>query len=494
MPLSTTLIAALLSVVACSSDSSKGSIGGPDAGGDASPPQDSGADADAAPVEGCGDEVRDTDEDCDGSDFGGATCATEVAEGWVGSLACSPTCTLITSGCTTPVTTYAPLEAAGFSVFELGALGPEVIGYRGAGFDGRHVYFVPHTRDENHGLVLRYDTGASFDAAEAWSTFDVATLDPAAVGFQNAAFDGTYLYLIPARGSEPRGTITRYDTRAPFDQASSWQAFDLEGVHEDAKGFSGASFDGRYLYLSPRNNGSSHGRVLRFDTRADLIATSSWSTFDLTTVNPDARGFEGTSFDGRYVYFAPYFHGAYHGLVARFDTQADFSAASSWSTFDLTSVHADARGYQGTAFDGRYLYFAPHRHEARHGRIARFDTQADFSAVSAWSTFDVSTLDAEATGYQGAAFDGRHVYLIPFYNGTAYHGRLARFDTLGALDDAASWSVFDVSTVAPHGVGFFGAVFDGSHLYLGPSLTSEVIRFEAKSPAWLPARWNASFF
>jgi hypothetical protein len=79
-------------------------------------------------------------------------------------------------------------------------------------------------------------------------------------------------------------------------------------------------------------------------------------TFDTTSVNANAKGFLGGSFDGRYISLVP---GAYDGVVARYDTRATFTAAASWTTFGITSVNANATGFYGAAFDGRYLYFVP---------------------------------------------------------------------------------------------------------------------------------------
>ena len=50
-----------------------------------------------ATVPGCGDSVIQSGEQCDGSNFGGATCSNIGFT--TGSLSCSSVCTLITSAC-----------------------------------------------------------------------------------------------------------------------------------------------------------------------------------------------------------------------------------------------------------------------------------------------------------------------------------------------------------------------------------------------------------
>src|SRR5207244_3033691 len=101
--------------------------------------------------------------------------------------------------------------------------------------------------------------------------------------------------------------------------------------------------------------------VVRYDAKASFTSPSSWSAFDVATVTAGATGFFGAAFDARYVYFIPWFNTAYSGVVARYDSLGSFSAAGSWSTFDVATVNAGAAGFIGAAFDGRYLYLAPNR-------------------------------------------------------------------------------------------------------------------------------------
>ena len=110
-----------------------------------------------------------------------------------------------------------------------------------------------------------------------------------------------------------------------------------------------------------------------------------------------------------------------------------------------------------------------------------------------------------ARGFAGGAFDGRYVYLVPEGNtGTPAStgqfmsdGFIVRYDTSQPFGNAGSWSTFDVkaafgTTVA----GFFGAVFDGRYLYLVPEGNTTVARFDARTPAAMPAlpAFHGSFF
>src|SRR5690348_18423219 len=85
----------------------------------------------------------------------------------------------------------------------------------------------------------------------------------------------------------------------------------------------------------------------------DITDPNAWSSFDVTSVDPNANGFYGVTFDGRYMYMAPEDGDTDlpHGQAVRFDTQGAFTSSSAWTTFDLTSVSASARGFGGAAFD-----------------------------------------------------------------------------------------------------------------------------------------------
>jgi hypothetical protein len=364
--------------------------------------------------------------------------------------------------------------------------------FAGGTFDGRYVYLVPSTA----GVVARYDTGANFAAGSAWSVFDTTALDANAIGFAGAVFDGRYVYLVPSGFTT--GFITvRYDTQGSFGASSSWKAFDTRTVNRGAYQFFGGAFDGRFVYFAPNGYSRSDGIVTRFDTHADFAASRSWSTFDVMPISPNhgAGGFLGAVFDGHYVYFVQNQVAGLpiEGFVARCDTQADFTTVAAWALFNLKTLDSGAVGFFGAAFDGRYLYVVPN-HAGAPSLLGRYDTQGSFTA--SWSTFETTALGAGVSGFAGAAFDGRYIYLVPHDNG-APDGILARLDTTAPdFKASAAWSTFDTSTVNSAAKGFTGAVFDGRFLYLVPTTGGVVARFDAKAPSSLPAlpSFFGSFF
>jgi hypothetical protein len=248
--------------------------------------------------------------------------------------------------------------------------------FNGATFDGRYIYLIP-----GHGSshVARYDTTATFTSVSSWVTFDTTLVSPNAKGFVGGVFDGHSLFLVPSfNASGPDGLVLRYDISLGFTSAASWASFDTTTANPSAKGFFGGAFDGRYLYLVPYSNVEVEfdGIATRYDTTLPFGSGSSWSFFDWASVNPHAGGAATAVFDGRYVYFVPYASGnmavMYDGVVTRFDSTLPFDVGSSWSTFDLATLNVSAIGFAGGAFDGRYVYFVPQQY----GIFARFDAKS----------------------------------------------------------------------------------------------------------------------
>jgi hypothetical protein len=354
--------------------------------------------------------------------------------------------------------------------------------FAGAAFDGRYVYLAP----SNGGVIVRYDTEVDFTVATSWSTFD-ATQMSGSVGFAGAVFDGRYVYFVPFGGGY-NGSLARYDTHASFSATSSWLIFDATSIDPGAEGFVGAVFDGRYIYFAPNRTQSAlyEGLVARYDTQAGLTDKSSWATFDTLPAGPTwgACDFKGAVFDGRYVYLVPNLldgNGG-HGLLARYDTQGSgFNASTSWSFFDTTQVNPSALAFFGGAFDGQYLYLAPSDPSGAPAIVTRYDTRGDFN--SAWSGFDTTSVKA-GPSFAGGAFDGRYVYLLP--NNESPNALVARYDTEATFNSAASWSTFDLTSANAGAKGFIGAAFDGRYLYLVPSSGGVVARFDARAPRSMP--------
>ena len=137
-------------------------------------------------------------------------------------------------------------DSANWEAFDAGNIGGLTTkGYFGAAFDGRYVYYVPCRTADFHGTALRYDTEGDFKSAASWESFDAGSTDGlATVGFAGAVFDGRYIYYIPFSDATSRhGRVLRFDTQGSFTEAASWDAYDAGMTGgSGTKGYNGAVF------------------------------------------------------------------------------------------------------------------------------------------------------------------------------------------------------------------------------------------------------------
>jgi hypothetical protein len=79
------------------------------------------------------------------------------------------------------------------------------------------------------------------------------------------------------------------------------------------------------------------------------------------------------------IFFAP---------VAGSALASDLQDLTRLSTFDPSAqgVGSSPIGFNGGAFDGRYVYFSPHWDSG--SEVMRYDTQGDFDATTSWATYD----------------------------------------------------------------------------------------------------------
>ena len=334
-------------------------------------------------------------------------------------------------------------DPASYAAYDAGRTdGLEVRGFYGALFDGRYVYFVPRQLDmhQYHSRILRLDTEGDFKDPTSWSAHDVGE----AHSQQSAAFDGRYIYFSPGFYNDPQtesdysGRCIRADTRGPFKDAASYTSVDLTRlVDPRAACFDGAAFDGRYVYLVPLYK----AYAVRYDTRGAFDDPEAWQGFAADQVGMGAN--VGAVFDGRHLYYCAYGH----DRIVRFDTQGDFADPAAWSgrAVDYTQG-LRTTGFDGGFFDGRFVYFQPffvrdsEETLAFHSHYLRYDPSRDFAAAASWQAYDASATDGlHSVGYNGGAFDGRYFYAAPWQQGPdpddpdrfTTHAIILRCDTLG---------------------------------------------------------------
>jgi hypothetical protein len=367
--------------------------------------------------------------------------------------------------------------------------------YEGGAFDGRYVYFV----SSYDGHVVRYDTQGTFSGEGSWSQYETMNLqDGNQEPYEGAVFDGRYVYFIPFGGS---AMFLRYDTTASFDGQDSWSSYqpNMDGID-----YAGGTFDGRYVYFAPYEDQAldPSGAVLRYDTKGSFTTAASWTKFDTAALGSGdlqgaATAFRGAAFDGRYVYFVP--SGSESNVTARYDTKATFDVGASWEVFDTGNVNSQVEGYTGAVFDGAYIYLVPQYESAP---VLQLDITKPFGSTSAWKAYAAAPGSgmiggADSPNFAGGAYDGRFLYFVPGANGDGtLNGLLARHDDgISSFTAPGSWSTFDATKKLK--VGDFGSsVYDGRYLYFAPGLYSAFARFDTKDTTLQPKlpAYFGSFF
>ena len=188
-------------------------------------------------------------------------------------------------------------------------------GYTSICFDGQNIYCCPYYNGSSaHGLLIKYDTSLSFLSSNV-EIKNLESINANLKGFYGLSITEDHMYIIPYNDGSPHGKLVRCNLNKSFSDDNSYEYIDLTSVDSGLKGYKGSIYDGRYLYLIPFNNGSRHGKIARIDTYN--FNTSNVEFLDLANVNANFEGFWGASFDGKYMYLVPNNNGSYHGNLVR---------------------------------------------------------------------------------------------------------------------------------------------------------------------------------
>ena len=224
-------------------------------------------------------------------------------------------------------------------------------------FDGRYIYYT--ARDAN--TFARYDTNLPFTAITSWTPMDLrsawgssATTNTAFLG---VAFDGRYAYFGPSASD----TVIRYDTTADFQTIASWEQIRMSsatGGSDGSDNFNGMAFDGRHIYYIPLSTDS----CVRFDTLGTFTDITDWEQIAISSAQGQSKGADGTngfsggSFDGRFIYYCT----QTANTMLRYDTTASFTAITSWEQIEQASATGAATADSTNnlpAFDGNWVYY-----------------------------------------------------------------------------------------------------------------------------------------
>jgi peptidoglycan hydrolase-like protein with peptidoglycan-binding domain len=346
-------------------------------------------------------------------------------------------------------------------------------GFFSALYDGRYVYYTQAygTADDGDGKwILQYDTSLPFSSAASWKTIDLTTIDGDLYYNFFLAFDGHYLYTVPgvyevaSRAPLTKLVFARFDITKDFASPSSWQTLDLASIFGVFQSFGGADFDGRYIYYAGYYDGVSGlytTPTVRYDTHGPFTDTSSWQSVDLSSHTEN--NFFGVSAHGQYVYLLND-----GDSWARYNTALPFTSDSSWDYFDIRTLDnttmATTADYPSICWDGPIGYMIPNYTDPGPLKYAiAYDSRNSFTDPASYTLFDLTSVGALPSHFNGCTSDARYVYFSP----TSGSGALFRFDKTGSFTSPSSWERFDTSTIDPTTVGIEGSgAFSGSYIYM----------------------------
>jgi len=177
------------------------------------------------------------------------------------------------------------------------------VAYQSCTFDGQYVYYAPRSSE----TFIRFDTTASFTAVASWQQISQSSASGFAAqtteAYASATFDGRYVYYCAVNSD----TFLRYDTTRSFTGITSWERIGMNSATGSAVGdsaFNGCTCDGKFVYFMPSN----FDTMMRFDVTQPFTSISSWVQIAVSSAiggtSPGAAAAGGT-FDGSYIYYTP---------------------------------------------------------------------------------------------------------------------------------------------------------------------------------------------
>lgn len=321
-------------------------------------------------------------------------------------------------------------------------------------------------------------------------------------GFSSGTTDSEYAYFVTGynSGFSTYGFLVRVPVNVEWTPAisGSIQYLNLAVLSATLKGFSGCVYDGTYIYLIPSNNGSA---VLSGNCARVNPATANWTavssiqaspltgvtTLDLRSTDPKLCGFYGGVITANHVYFVPYYNGVYSGKIAR--VPIDNFALSSIETLDLASVSSILTGYRGGVYDGRYIYLAPYYNNRDPinypGQLPDYHgkvVRIDTELFSLESVLhiDLQSVNTNLKGFEGLSLNTSGKYLYMCPNQNLTSGIVARID----VSRFTNTGLVSVSTLTDyHGgaVGYSSGVSFREFVLLAPTGTANgyIVRYHS---------------
>jgi len=230
-------------------------------------------------------------------------------------------------------------------------------------------------------------------------------------------------------------------------------------------GFRGATFDGQFVYFAPYQNNHNirHGYTANYNTKLPFDDSKAWNVFDIQALG---IGFQGALYHNDYVYYVPYFFDELINQtgtkVVRYNTNMPYVNNTSWEAY------GNFDSYEDGIVVGDFVYFSPHldKNQKFNTKPLRYDTNKQFSDPAAWERIEFRLNHS----YVGAAFDGRFIYYSPYATNGEFITPIMIYDTTKKFTNNDSWKFLSI-----HESGYSGVGFNGTHVIFAPMSTDKIM-------------------
>lgn len=236
------------------------------------------------------------------------------------------------------------------------------VGFCGGVVVGPYLVLVPWGGGQTtkRSLAVCYDTRLSLTAASSYKTFDLRTMARQGGSITNVTGTGTTTATVTcsAHGFSVGQRVNIGSVGGATQANGTWQIATVPNANsftittesalvaytsggtvtggaEECIGYQGGGFDGQYVHFTPagnnnRNNTYTVPPYVRWDVRLPFEEAASWSWINTPIDGHCTTAFAapylctGMTFDGRYLYHAPYGAGNPFGVgvIARIDAGA----------------------------------------------------------------------------------------------------------------------------------------------------------------------------
>ncbi len=247
---------------------------------------------------------------------------------------------------------------AAWEVFDATGLAPSTNNFGAAANVNGQTYYLPLSNPARP--ILARPDNASLDAGwqvRPGNADAGALVCPTA---RTATCAGPFVFFGPSAAPFSGDCFIRLDPSKPITDDSAWAPFRLSTLAPTYGEVLGVIGTPEHVYLTRQTNvASPSGPFEIFRKSATGGMDAGWEIQTSTVRESAATGNLGGVYDGRFIYLAPGPTNSVRTVYSRYDTTKPFASAESWDSVIGDTVGLPPTYHMGASFDGQYVYFAP---------------------------------------------------------------------------------------------------------------------------------------